>query len=68
MSNTRRSAGPAGANKSQQTKLVLLGDTAVGKSSIALRFVRGQFPEHSEATVGGKLQYSALTAWHVGVS
>jgi len=52
MSNTRRSAGPAGANKSQQTKLVLLGDTAVGKSSIALRFVRGQFPEHSEATVG----------------
>jgi small GTP-binding protein len=36
----------------QQAKLVLLGDQGVGKSSLALRFVRGQFPEHSEATVG----------------
>lgn len=29
-----------------QFKLVLLGDSAVGKSSLVLRFVRGQFFEY----------------------
>ncbi|XP_005108344.1 ras-related protein Rab-5C [Aplysia californica] len=56
MSSGRRNTGPrngsVGGGRVQQTKLVLLGDQGVGKSSIALRFVRGQFPEHSEATVG----------------
>ncbi|KAH9498572.1 Ras- protein Rab-5C [Bulinus truncatus] len=56
MSTARRNTGtrsaPMGGQKVQQAKLVLLGDQGVGKSSIALRFVRGQFPEHSEATVG----------------
>lgn len=33
-------------------KLVLLGDQGVGKSSLALRFVRGEFHEHHEATIG----------------
>lgn len=37
----------------QQIKVVLLGDQGVGKSSIALRFVRGEFLEHGEATIGG---------------
>ncbi|CAL1539743.1 unnamed protein product [Lymnaea stagnalis] len=50
--NTGPRTGPAGGPRVQQAKLVLLGDQGVGKSSIALRFVRGQFPEHSEATVG----------------
>ena len=36
-----------------QFKLVLLGDSAVGKSSLVLRFVRGQFFEYQEATIGG---------------
>lgn len=50
--NTGPRTGPVGGSRVQQAKLVLLGDQGVGKSSIALRFVRGQFTEHSEATVG----------------
>ena len=37
-----------------QFKLVLLGDSAVGKSSLVLRFVRGQFFEYQESTIGGE--------------
>jgi Ras-related protein Rab-5C len=33
-------------------KLVFLGDTAVGKSSIAQRFVNNQFYEYAEPTIG----------------
>jgi hypothetical protein len=43
----------ATAPKVFQFKLVLLGDSAVGKSSLVLRFVRGQFFEYQEATIGG---------------
>eukprot|EP00298_Acanthocystis_sp_HF-20_P001551 c11960_g1_i1.p1 GENE.c11960_g1_i1~~c11960_g1_i1.p1 ORF type:complete len:202 (-),score=78.50 c11960_g1_i1:90-695(-) len=39
-------------NKVFQFKLVLLGDSAVGKSSLVLRFVRGQFFECQESTIG----------------
>ena len=35
-----------------QYKLVLLGETAVGKSSLALRFARNQFLEYQESTIG----------------
>ncbi|XP_052812841.1 uncharacterized protein LOC128240289 [Mya arenaria] len=42
----------SGGGKLQNVKLVLLGDQGVGKSSIALRFVRGEFTENSEATIG----------------
>eukprot|EP01052_Picozoa_sp_SAG31_P023519 SAG31_NODE_1944_length_6856_cov_3.850969_9_plen_51_part_00 len=41
------------APKVFQFKLVLLGDSAVGKSSLVLRFVRGQFFEYQESTIGG---------------
>ncbi|CAL8096244.1 unnamed protein product [Calicophoron daubneyi] len=34
------------------SKLVLLGESAVGKSSIVLRFVKSQFSEFQEATIG----------------
>lgn len=33
-------------------KLVLLGESAVGKSSLVLRFVKGQFHEFQESTIG----------------
>eukprot|EP00474_Spongospora_subterranea_P008548 CRZ09006.1 hypothetical protein [Spongospora subterranea] len=39
-------------NKTCQAKLVLLGDSSVGKSSLVLRFVRGQFFEYQESTIG----------------
>ncbi|CDW51862.1 Ras protein Rab 5C [Trichuris trichiura] len=33
-------------------KLVLLGESAVGKSSLVLRFAKGQFHEYQESTIG----------------
>ena len=39
-----------------QFKLVLLGESAVGKSSLVLRFVKGQFHEYQESTIGGMLK------------
>jgi small GTP-binding protein len=35
-----------------QFKLVLLGESSVGKSSLVLRFVKGQFHEYQESTIG----------------
>lgn len=40
-----------GANN-MSAKLVLLGDMGAGKSSMVLRFVRGQFFEYQESTIG----------------
>ncbi|KAK7919542.1 hypothetical protein WMY93_010826 [Mugilogobius chulae] len=48
--NTRPNSGAT--NKICQFKLVLLGESAVGKSSLVLRFVKGQFHEYQEATIG----------------
>ena len=41
-----------GSNKTCQFKLVLLGESSVGKSSLVLRFVKGQFHEFQESTIG----------------
>lgn len=54
---TNRSGAAARANGAPQTKvcqfkLVLLGESAVGKSSLVLRFVKGQFHEYQESTIG----------------
>lgn len=40
------------SNKTCQFKLVLLGESSVGKSSLVLRFVKGQFHEFQESTIG----------------
>ena len=46
-----------GQGKICQFKLVLLGESAVGKSSLVLRFVKGQFHEYQESTIGGKILF-----------
>ncbi|XP_010904564.1 ras-related protein RHN1 isoform X3 [Elaeis guineensis] len=39
-------------NNNLSAKLVLLGDMGAGKSSLVLRFVKGQFLEFQESTIG----------------
>ncbi|CAM4950188.1 unnamed protein product [Rotaria socialis] len=60
-SNNRQTSNNSNANRSPvngqsartcQFKMVLLGESAVGKSSLVLRFVRGQFHEYQESTIG----------------
>lgn len=46
------SGGGAAGGRLAQFKLVLLGESAVGKSSLVLRFVKGQFHEFQESTIG----------------
>lgn len=49
----RTSADAPGTNlKPVQVKLVLLGEAAVGKSSLVLRFVNGEFQDNKEPTIG----------------
>ena len=50
---TRGPPGQRGmGNRFAQFKLVLLGESAVGKSSIVLRFVKDQFDSYRESTIG----------------
>lgn len=39
-------------SKNIQAKLVLLGDMGTGKTSLVLRFVKGQFYDYQESTIG----------------
>uniref|UniRef100_A0A8D0S1H9 small monomeric GTPase n=1 Tax=Sus scrofa TaxID=9823 RepID=A0A8D0S1H9_PIG len=50
--STARPNGQAPGQQICQFKLVLLGESAVGKSSLVLRFVKGQFHEYQESTIG----------------
>jgi len=45
-------AASGSADKSVQVKLVLLGEAAVGKSSVVLRFVSDDFQPNKEPTIG----------------
>ncbi|PBK76964.1 GTP-binding protein ypt5 [Armillaria solidipes] len=45
-------SGSTPADKSVQVKLVLLGEAAVGKSSVVLRFVSNEFQANKEPTIG----------------
>ncbi|KAK1608395.1 hypothetical protein QYE76_032068 [Lolium multiflorum] len=47
-------------SKNLKLKLVLLGDSGVGKSCIVLRFVRGQFDPTSKVTVGASFLSQVL--------
>ena len=47
-----KSGSYASAGGMPRIKMVLLGDSGVGKSCLVLRFVRGQFDPSSKVTVG----------------
>ncbi|POS84505.1 P-loop containing nucleoside triphosphate hydrolase [Erysiphe pulchra] len=49
---TRAPTGTRAGNRFAQFKLVLLGESAVGKSSLVLRFVKNQFDDYRESTIG----------------
>jgi len=53
-------------NRAQEVKVVLLGDAAVGKSSIILRFVNDTFTESYGVTIGGAFMAKLLI--HNGIS
>ncbi|XP_021999388.2 ras-related protein Rab5 [Helianthus annuus] len=40
------------SNNNIQAKLVILGDMGTGKTSMVLRFVKGQFYDYQESTIG----------------
>ncbi|CAM0137982.1 GTP-binding protein of the rab/ypt [Umbelopsis sp. WA50703] len=44
--------GAPAQGKTYQFKLVLLGESAVGKSSLVMRFVKDHFDEYRESTIG----------------
>jgi len=52
MTNNNRQTPNGQINRTCQFKMVLLGESAVGKSSLVLRFVKGQFHEYQESTIG----------------
>ncbi|XP_045194567.1 ras-related protein Rab-22A-like [Mercenaria mercenaria] len=45
----------------REVKLCLLGDSGVGKSSIVLRFVRDQYKENLESTIGASFMTKRIT-------
>jgi len=49
----------------QQAKMVLLGDMGAGKSSLVLRFVKGQFFDYQESTIGAAFLTKTMPEEHV---
>eukprot|EP01031_Cornospumella_fuschlensis_P029341 gene29341-35419_t len=47
--------------KPREVKVVLLGDTGVGKSSLVLRFVTNSFRPYSESTIGASFMSKLIT-------
>ncbi|KAF0699261.1 Aste57867_10161 [Aphanomyces stellatus] len=50
----------AEGTKAREVKVVLLGDTGVGKSSLVLRFVTNNFRPYSESTIGASFMSKML--------
>ncbi|KAK3150503.1 hypothetical protein QOZ80_3AG0234040 [Eleusine coracana subsp. coracana] len=60
LNNINNDNSSATDSKDLRAKLVLLGDSGVGKSCIVLRFVRGQFDPTSKVTVGASFLSQTL--------
>lgn len=59
-SDESAASGMPGVPRETRVKLVLLGDTGVGKSAIVVRFVQGEFSNESKVTVGAAFLAKAL--------
>ena len=46
--------------KTREVKVVLLGDTGVGKSSLVLRFVTNNFKPYNESTIGASFMSKVI--------
>ena len=47
-------------NSAVEFKVIILGDSAVGKTSISMRFIENKFPESHIVTLGAKFQQPRL--------
>lgn len=56
-SGNKSSSTTVSNEKTFQYKLVLLGESAVGKSSLVLRFVKNVFSTSQESTIGGTREF-----------
>jgi len=55
-------SAPGGQMRKALTyKLVLLGDAGVGKTALAVQFVKGQFNEFTESTIGASFMNQTVT-------
>lgn len=52
------------AGSEREVKVVVLGETNVGKSSMVLRFVTGNFRESSVATIGASFLSKVIMLDH----
>lgn len=52
---------PGAVRKALTYKLVLLGDAGVGKTALAVQFVKGQFNEYTESTIGASFMNQTVT-------
>jgi len=54
-------SNPSQMRKALTYKLVLLGDAGVGKTALAVQFVKGQFNEFTESTIGASFMNQTVT-------
>ena len=54
-------ASPASKTKIEKIKTALLGTSGVGKTCIANRFIKNEYNEYINATVGANYQQKLIT-------
>ena len=59
--STQPAAGGTAALTTSSRKLVLLGESAVGKSSLVLQFVKKEFADYRESTIGMLFLFVSLS-------